>query len=67
MTTLQNKDLETLRDDFCCEYGQVFAEQVCGLPAQVEEATNPQNEIEVDIVTTLDYLHKIGLQEEYLL
>ncbi|WP_054028385.1 hypothetical protein [Bacillus sp. FJAT-28004] len=67
MTTLQNKDLETLRDDFCCEYGQVFAERVCGLPHQVEEAIHTQDETDADIVTTMDYLHKIGLREEYLL
>jgi hypothetical protein len=59
MTTLHKENLETLRDDFCCEYGRLFAEKVGGLLAPYEpEKTTPQ---------TMEFLHEAGLQEEYLL
>ncbi|UKS25496.1 hypothetical protein LOZ80_28490 [Paenibacillus sp. HWE-109] len=51
MTTLHNEELEALRDDFCCEYGKVFAEKAAGLYDQEE----PND------------LQHVGLQEEYFL
>ncbi|MGO4274583.1 hypothetical protein AB4Z22_32910 [Paenibacillus sp. TAF58] len=67
MTTLHNENLETLRDDFCCEYGKLFAERVGGLRDQDEQIAQQQIELQTDKTTAMKYLHQAGLQEEYLL
>ncbi|KQX48505.1 MULTISPECIES: hypothetical protein [unclassified Paenibacillus] len=67
MTTLHNENLEVLRDDFCCEYGQLFAERVGGLRNQDEQVTQQQFEPPTEEMNTMKYLHQAGLQEEYLL
>ncbi|NOU71116.1 hypothetical protein GC098_06680 [Paenibacillus sp. LMG 31458] len=67
MTTLHNENLEALRDDFCCEYGQLFAERVGGLREQDEQITQQQFEPPTEKLNAMKYLHQAGLQEEYLL
>lgn len=67
MTTLHIENLEELRDDFCCEYGKLFAERVGGLRDQDEQITQQQIEPQTDKITAMKYLHQAGLQEEYLL
>ncbi len=67
MTTLHYENLEALRDDFCCEYGQLFAERVGGLRAQDEQIKQQQFEPPTEEMNTMKYLHQAGLQEEYLL
>lgn len=67
MTTLYNKNFEALRDDFCCEYGKLFAERVGGLRDQDEPITQQTIEPQTDKLTPMIYLNQAGLQEEYLL
>ncbi|CAH1202256.1 hypothetical protein PAECIP111891_02088 [Paenibacillus allorhizoplanae] len=67
MTLLYTKHLEGLRDDYCCEYGKLFAERVGGLQDQDEQITQQQFEPQTDKMAAMKYLHQAGLQEEYLL
>ncbi|NOU89231.1 hypothetical protein GC102_26275 [Paenibacillus sp. LMG 31460] len=67
MTTLHIENLEALRDDFCCEYGQLFAERVGGLREQDAQITQKQFEPPTEEMNAMKYLQQAGLQEEYLL
>ncbi|UJF33818.1 hypothetical protein [Paenibacillus hexagrammi] len=68
---IATKNLEDLlRDEYCCEYGQVFAERAGGLTILNEDATAEKQEPvgeEHSKAEHIEYLHRIGLQEEYLL
>lgn len=64
MVTQGNERLERLRDDFCCEFGTVFAAKAGGYTAEDHPGIAEPDE---GTMHCMEYLHHAGLQEAYLL